>query len=174
MSHEPEPDDPFGKRPGEVAIDLPADFNAGLYFIGTIHTPWKNRAECPKNPREAKGAICTIEVDARFRVALSGLERLSHLVVLYFMDRARRDLVLQVPRHLGEPRGTFALRSPARPNPVALSVVPLLKIEGTRLTVSGLDCLDGTPLLDLKPYYATVDGAGVEAAGTGSPAAPEG
>jgi tRNA-Thr(GGU) m(6)t(6)A37 methyltransferase TsaA len=73
------------------------------------------------------------------------------------MDKSPRDLVLQVPRHYGEPRGTFALRSPARPNPIALSVVKLLSIEGTKLSVVGLDCLDGTPMLDIKPYFASVD-----------------
>ena len=73
------------------------------------------------------------------------------------MDKSRRDLVLQVPRHYGVQRGTFALRSPARPNPIAMSVVRLLSVEGTRLDVVGLDCLDGTPLLDLKPYFASTD-----------------
>ena len=84
-------------------------------------------------------------------------ERCSHLVVFYWMDKARRDLAVQVPGHLGQSRGTFALRSPVRPNPIALSVVQLLKVEGTRLSVIGLDCLDGTPLLDLKPYFASTD-----------------
>lgn len=151
------PSDDRDSRPGEIAIELPERYDAGLYFIGTIHTPWKTRAECPKNPREARGAACTIEVDERYVPALAGLEAFTHLVVVYFMDRAPRDLVVQVPRHAGVARGTFALRSPARPNPIALSAVPLVGIEGARLKVTGLDCLDGTPLLDLKPYLATVD-----------------
>ena len=73
------------------------------------------------------------------------------------MDEARRDLVVQAPRHYGEPRGTFALRSPVRPNPIAASVAKLVKIEGLCLSVVGLDCRDGTPLLDLKPYFASTD-----------------
>jgi tRNA (Thr-GGU) A37 N-methylase len=73
------------------------------------------------------------------------------------MHQARRDLVLQVPRHYGQQRGTFALRSPVRPNPIAASVVKLVAIEGARLSVIGLDCLDGTPLLDIKPYFASTD-----------------
>ena len=73
------------------------------------------------------------------------------------MDKARRDLVLQSPRHCATQRGTFALRSPVRPNPIAASVVKLVKVEGTRLTVIGLDCLDGTPLVDIKPYFASTD-----------------
>src|ERR1700737_1925729 len=69
----------------------------------------------------------------------------------------RRDLVIQVPRHHGVGRGTFALRSPARPNPIAMSVARLIGVDGSRLSVSGLDCLDGTPLLDIKPYFASTD-----------------
>jgi tRNA-Thr(GGU) m(6)t(6)A37 methyltransferase TsaA len=91
--------------------------------------------------------------------ALAGLETCSHIVVLYWMDRSRRDLVVQVPRHYGTPRGTFALRSPARPNPIAMSVARLLKVQGNRLSAVGLDCLDDTPLLDLKPYFASTDAA---------------
>jgi tRNA-Thr(GGU) m(6)t(6)A37 methyltransferase TsaA len=157
MSTPIKPDDEFAARPGEVSVELPGAFDSGVYFIGTIHTPWRTRAECPKNPRESKGAICSIEVDERYAQGLAGIEAFTHVVVLYFMDQARRDLITQVPRHLGIARGTFALRSPVRPNPIALSVAKLLKVEGNRLTVAGIDCLDGTPLLDIKPYLPTVD-----------------
>jgi tRNA-Thr(GGU) m(6)t(6)A37 methyltransferase TsaA len=142
-------------RSGEIATTLPENFDAGVYFIGRIHTPWRKRADCPKNARESD-AICTIEVDPRYAAALEGVETCTHLVLLYFMDQTRRDLVVQVPRH-GARRGTFALRSPVRPNPIAMSVVRLVGIEGTRLSVVGLDCLDGTPLIDIKPYFASVD-----------------
>ena len=148
--------DPFGLRDGEVAVDLPERFDASLYFIGRIRTPWNRREDCPKNGREAE-TICTIELDSRWLAGLRGLETSSHVVVLYWMDRARRDLVLQAPRHYGEERGTFALRSPVRPNPIAMSVVRLLGVEGSTLTVIGLDCLDQTPLLDIKPYFASTD-----------------
>jgi len=149
-------DKDFGIRPGEVAVDLPATPDAGVYFIGTIRTPWKERKDCPKNARESD-AVCSIEVDPRWAPALKDVESCTHLVVLYWMDRSRRDIVLQVPRHYGVQRGTFSLRSPARPNPIAMSVVRLLKVEGNTLSVAGLDCLDGTPLLDLKPYFASTD-----------------
>jgi tRNA-Thr(GGU) m(6)t(6)A37 methyltransferase TsaA len=149
-------DKDFGIRNGEVAVDLPEKYDASLYYIGRIRTPWKERKDCPKNARESQ-EICTIELDPRWAAALKQVETCSHLVLLYWMDRSRRDLVLQAPRHYGEQRGTFALRSPARPNPIALSVVRLLGIEGALLKVVGLDCLDGTPLLDIKPYFASVD-----------------
>jgi tRNA-Thr(GGU) m(6)t(6)A37 methyltransferase TsaA len=149
-------DDAYGIRPGEEAVELPAKTDAGVYFVGRIRTPWTRREDCPKNARESD-AVCTIEVADRWAPALKDVETCTHLVVLYWMDQARRDLALQVPRHYGEQRGTFALRSPARPNPIALSVVKLLKVEGTRLSVAGIDCLDNTPLLDIKPYFASTD-----------------
>jgi tRNA-Thr(GGU) m(6)t(6)A37 methyltransferase TsaA len=149
-------DNPYGIRSGEVSAPLPESFDAGLYFIGRIRTPWTRREDCPKNARESD-AVCAIEVDERWAAALSGLETCTHLIVLYWMEKARRDLVFQVPAHYGTGRGTFALRSPVRPNPIALSVARLLGVEGTKVSVRGLDCLDNTPLLDLKPYFASTD-----------------
>ncbi|TMJ01229.1 MAG: tRNA (N6-threonylcarbamoyladenosine(37)-N6)-methyltransferase TrmO [Alphaproteobacteria bacterium] len=142
-------------RAGEIAITLPETFDAGVYFIGRIRTPWTARSDCPRNARGSDSA-CTIELDPRYAAALEGVETCTHLVVLYFMHQARRDLVVQVSRHSGR-HGTFALRSPVRPNPIAMSVVRLLAVDDTTLSVIGLDCLDGTPLIDIKPYFASVD-----------------
>jgi tRNA (adenine37-N6)-methyltransferase len=143
-------------RPGEVAIELPPQTDAGIYFIGTIRTPWRTRQECPKRG-STDGPVCTIVVDERWREGLTGLAGHQRIQVLYWMNRARRDLVLQTPfGH--ETRGTFALRSPVRPNPIASSLVELVAIDGTTLQVRGLDCLDGTPLLDLKPEHGAHDG----------------
>jgi tRNA-Thr(GGU) m(6)t(6)A37 methyltransferase TsaA len=146
----------YGLREGEVAVELPAQTDASLYFIGRIRTPWERRDECPKNARESD-AVCTVELDPRWAKGLQGLESATHVVLLYWMNQARRDLVLQSPRHYAEQRGTFALRSPARPNPIALSVARLTGIDGNKLSVVGIDCLDGTPLLDIKPYFASTD-----------------
>jgi tRNA-Thr(GGU) m(6)t(6)A37 methyltransferase TsaA len=143
-------------RPGETAVELPAACDVGVYFIGRIRTPFKTRSECPKNTAESV-AIGKVELDARYAAGLEGLALCSHVWLLYWMDQARRDLLRQVPAHLGRPRGTFALRSPVRPNPIALAAVELLGIEGTTLTVRKVDCIDGTPLLDIKPYYASTD-----------------
>jgi tRNA (adenine37-N6)-methyltransferase len=136
-------------RPGEVAVELPAQSDAGIYFIGVIHTPWKTRRECPKRG-SLDGPICTIALDARWRQGLTGLAAHKRIQVLYWMGQARRDLVLQTPFQR-ETTGTFALRSPVRANPIASSIVELLAIDGANLQVRGLDCLDGTPLVDLKP-----------------------
>jgi tRNA-Thr(GGU) m(6)t(6)A37 methyltransferase TsaA len=152
----PQGSDAYGVRRGEIAAVLPEQFDASLYFIGRIHTPWHRRDECPKNARESD-AVCTIVLDPRWVQGLKDLETASHVIVLYWMNEARRDLVQQAPRHYAEPHGTFALRSPARPNPIALSVACLLRIDGDTLSVVGLDCLDNTPLLDLKPYFPSTD-----------------
>jgi tRNA-Thr(GGU) m(6)t(6)A37 methyltransferase TsaA len=146
----------FGIREGEIAIELPSATDAGVYFIGRIRTPWTRREQCPKNARESD-AVCTIEIDPRYAAGLQGVEGCSHLLVLYWMDKSRRDLMLQAPRHYGDLHGTFALRSPARPNPIAASVVALRQVSGNQLSVVGLDCLDGTSLIDIKPYFASVD-----------------
>jgi tRNA (adenine37-N6)-methyltransferase len=138
-------------RPGEVAVELPAQTDAGLYFIGVIHTPWKTRQECPKRGTP-DGPVCTLVIDERWRQGLAGLARHKRAQVLYWMDQARRDLVLQTPFQRPT-MGTFALRSPVRPNPIASSMVELVAIDGTSVHVRGLDCLDGTPLIDLKPEH---------------------
>ena len=116
----------FDIREDEMATELPSEFDAGLYYIGRIRTPWRQRKNCPKNARESD-AVCTIELDARWAEGLKDLASCSHVVVLYWMDKSPRNLVLQTPAHYGVQRGTFALRTPARPNPIAMSVVKLVK-----------------------------------------------
>lgn len=143
-------------RPGEVAIDLPEASDSCLVFIGRIHTPWPTPADCPKNSRE-RAETGTVEVFQPFVRGLDDLERFSHVILLYWLDRARRDLIVQLPSHLISPRGVFALRSPVRPNPIGMAVVELLRVEGPRLMVRNIDCADGTPLIDIKPYIATTD-----------------
>ena len=144
-------------RPGEVAIVLPGTTDAGVYFIGTIRTPWRRRADCPKRG-SPDGPVCSIVVDERWRDALTDVAQHRRIQVLYWMHHARRDLVLQTPFRTGQTTGSFALRSPVRPNPIASSVVELVAIEGSTLQVRGLDCLDGTPLIDLKPDRAVGGG----------------
>lgn len=137
-------------RAGEVAVAAPQARDAGLEFIGRIHTPWMTRAETPRQGRE-DGPVCRIEVFEPWGAALKGLETFETIQVLYWLHQSRRDLVTQSPRSNGTTTGTFALRSPVRPNPIGLSTVKLVGIEGNIVSVRGLDCLDGTPLIDLKP-----------------------
>ena len=135
---------------------LPTAPDAGVYFIGHIRTPWTRREDCPKNTGESE-AVCTVALDARYAPGLKDVATCTHLILLYWMDRAPRDLIVQTPPHYGEPHGVFALRTPARPNPIAVAVVELLGVDGANLRVRGLDCFDGTPLLDIKPYFASTD-----------------
>lgn len=138
------------RRPGETAVAFPDRADATLAFIGLIRTPWTERHRCPKKG-SIEGPDCRIEVDPLWRDALEGVEPGARIQVLYWMHLARRDLTRQMPRGRTNPIGTFALRSPMRPNPIASSIALVVARDGTALLVRGLDCVDGTPLLDLKP-----------------------
>ncbi|MGE3150514.1 MAG: SAM-dependent methyltransferase [Pseudorhodoplanes sp.] len=140
-------------RTGETAIAPPAATDAGLVFIGRIHTAWTDRLLCPRQGR-ADGPICRIEIFPPWEQALQGLAQYERIEVLYWLHLSRRDLVLQSPANDGTVRGTFSLRTPVRPNPIGTSIATLVRIEGRDVFVRGMDCLDGTPLLDLKPDRA--------------------
>jgi tRNA-Thr(GGU) m(6)t(6)A37 methyltransferase TsaA len=137
-------------RQNEVAVAAPEADDAALTFIGRISTPWTSRLTCPRQGRH-DGPICRIEIFQPWVQALQGVDAFERLEILYWLDQSRRDLVMQSPASNGEVRGTFSLRSPVRPNPIGSSIVVLERIEGAILSVRGLDCLDGTPLLDIKP-----------------------
>lgn len=138
-------------RAGERRVETPDRWDATLWFIGRIRTPWATRKDCPRQGR-LDGPDCRVEVVAPWQEALAGIEAFEHLDLLYWLDRGRRDLVVQNPGNDGmRYLGTFALRSPQRPNPIGLSRVRLVAVEGATLIVRGLDCLDGTPLIDIKP-----------------------
>jgi tRNA-Thr(GGU) m(6)t(6)A37 methyltransferase TsaA len=137
-------------RSGERAIAPPAETDAGLVFIGRIHTPWTDRLMCPRQGRP-DGPECRIEVFEPWRAALDGVAQYERLEVLYWLHLSRRDLVRQSPANDGKARGTFSLRSPVRPNPIGSSIATLVSVEADGIIVRGMDCLDGTPLLDIKP-----------------------
>ena len=150
-----------GKRPGEQALEAPLGADATLTFIGIIRSDWA-AGDCPKNLTQARargGGNARAELAPPFRPGLEGLAPGDGLVLLYWMDRARRDLIRQHPGHRPAPVGTFALRSPVRPNPVAMAVVRCQGIDAAAgvVRVDAIDALDGTPLLDIKPYLPGVD-----------------
>ena len=128
----------------------PTATDAGLVFVGRIHTPWTSRMDTPRQGRQ-DGPLCRIEIFDPWVPALDGLEQYERVEVIYWLHLSRRDLVRQSPANDGAARGTFSLRSPVRPNPLGTSVARLVGIQGATVLVRGLDCLDGTPLLDLKP-----------------------
>ena len=140
-------------RSNERAWEGPIPGDASVAFIGRIRTPWTSRLQAPRQGR-ADGPVCRIEVFEPWVAALQGLDRFERVEVLYWLHLSRRDLLLQSPADDGQVHGTFSLRSPVRPNPIGTAIAGLLGIEGKTVLVQGLDCLDGTPLLDLKPDRA--------------------
>nr|WP_244621566.1 tRNA (N6-threonylcarbamoyladenosine(37)-N6)-methyltransferase TrmO [Mesorhizobium albiziae] len=154
----------FSKREGERELPLdPATTtgNGHVVFIGLIRSPWKNREDCPKNMATARerGQQATLEIDKPYRPGLQGLEAYSHVAIISWLDRAPRNLIVQKPRHATVAKGVFALRSPARPNPVGLHIAKVIAMDAAAglITLDGIDLLDGTPVIDLKPYFASTD-----------------
>ena len=124
--------------------------------IGVIRTPFQATTDIPKGPGAEHHAEGTIELLPHLEPGLTDIEGFSHLYVLWIFDRAKPCELLAEPPFDTRPHGVFATRSPRRPNPIALTVVRLLRREGNKLLVSGVDMLDGTPLLDIKPYLSNV------------------
>ena len=124
--------------------------------IGTIHSPYAETSQIPKGPGARHDAEGVLEIRAELEPGLMDVEGFSHLYVLWIFHRARgTDLVAHPPTDT-RPHGVFATRSPRRPNAVGLTVVRLLRREGARLYVRGVDMLDGTPIVDIKPYLSSV------------------
>ena len=128
--------------------------------IGRVRTPW-SRGNCPKNMAAARaaGQIATLMIDPDYRPGLQGLDRASHLILLGWFSETDRDALVLHPEHLPAPLGCFALRSPARPNPIGVSIVRRLSLGQAAglVTVEALDWFDGTQIIDIKPYYPTTD-----------------
>ncbi|SPE28100.1 conserved hypothetical protein [Acidobacteriia bacterium SbA2] len=127
--------------------------------IGIIHSPFQHAAGTPIQPRAAGGAEGTVQIFDEFAAGLKDLEVFGRIWLIYWFDRARhKKCSLVVKPYLDDtPRGVFATRAPARPNPIGLSPVRLLEARGNTLRVRDLDVLDGTPLLDIKPYFPQFD-----------------
>jgi tRNA (adenine37-N6)-methyltransferase len=137
-------------RLNEIATPWTERVDATLVFIGVIRTPWATLAECP-HYGSPDGPVCRIEVNEPWAAALDGVERLERIEVFYWLHLARRNLIRQSPGRDGTTRASFTIRSPIRPNPIGTSIVMLSERRGPTLFVQGLDCVDGTPLIDLKP-----------------------
>jgi len=125
--------------------------------IGIIHSPFKDLNGMPIQPAAAAGVKGIVEVFEAYRAGLKDLEGFSHIILLYHFHRSQGFNLNVVPFMDSEPRGLFSTRAPKRPNPIGLSVVRLDKIEGGMLYIQNVDILDGTPLLDIKPYVPEFD-----------------
>lgn len=154
----------FGPREGEVPLAEDPAAMAGdghVVFIGKIRSPWQAREECPKNMAAARstGQTARIEIDGPFRPGLEGLDRASHVVIMSWLHHSPRNLIIQKPRHAAAATGVFALRSPARPNPVGLHIARLMSMDAASglIEIDAIDVLDGTPVIDLKPYMSSTD-----------------
>ena len=123
--------------------------------IGVIRSPFDEPSGAPI--QRTGGAEGTVEVFPEYADGLRDVEGFSHLILVYCFHRSRPFSLLQVPILDTVERGVFAIRSPSRPNPVGVTVVELVGVDGARLRVRGVDMIDGTPLLDIKPYFAAVD-----------------
>ena len=152
----------FEKREGEVQLPFdPADGDGPrVAFIGRVRSTWQP-GDAPRNigaAREA-GHPASVELDPAYVQGLQGLEVGRHIILMYWMDRGRRDLIVQSPRHTASGRGVFSLRSPVRPNPIAMSTVRItaLDMETGVIGIDAIDCFDGTPVVDIKPWIETID-----------------
>ena len=125
--------------------------------IGTIRTPFTEIADMPVQPTGADGVAGRIELRADLVEGLCDLDGFSHIIVLYRFHRAPAPNLTVTPFLDKQPRGLFATRAPCRPNPIGLSILKLARIDGATLFVENVDMLDGTPLLDIKPYVPAFD-----------------
>jgi len=125
--------------------------------IGVVHSPFLERKGAPIQPSRSNGARGSVEVLPEFAEGLSDLDGFSHIILLCHLHRSTGWRLKVVPFLDTEPRGLFATRAPCRPNPIGLSVVNLLAVEGNVLSIENIDLLDGTPILDIKPYVGEFD-----------------
>jgi tRNA-Thr(GGU) m(6)t(6)A37 methyltransferase TsaA len=127
-----------------------------LHPVGTVRSPYTDRSQVPKGPWAKHDAEGVLEIRPELEVGLTDNESFSHLYVLWIFDRAEGyDLLAQPPTD-DRPHGVFATRAPRRPNPIGLTVVELLARDGPRLRVRGVDMLDGSPIVDIKPYLSSI------------------
>jgi tRNA-Thr(GGU) m(6)t(6)A37 methyltransferase TsaA len=133
--------------------------------IGTIRSPFKDVQGAAIQPAGAKGVLGTVEIEPEYREGLSDLEGFSHIILIYHLHLSR-GYSLRVKPFLDDTlRGLFATRAPRRPNSIGISIVRLVKVEGCTLHIEGVDAVDGTPLLDIKPYVPQFDAPAVERIG---------
>jgi tRNA-Thr(GGU) m(6)t(6)A37 methyltransferase TsaA len=125
--------------------------------IGTIYSPFQDVEGVPIQPAGARGIRGRIEILPQFVAGLKDVEGFSHIILLYHFHRAPEPRLIVTPFLDSQPRGVFATRAPARPNQIGLSVVRLLGVEGNVLHIENVDILNGTPLLDIKPYVPEFD-----------------
>jgi tRNA-Thr(GGU) m(6)t(6)A37 methyltransferase TsaA len=133
--------------------------NINLKQIATIRSPFCNLEKMPVQPRGAKNTYATIEFKKEFQEGLKDLDGFSHLYLIYYFHKVKEHKLSVIPfnDNTNTPRGVFSTRTPMHPNSIGLSVVELVSVEDNIVTIKGVDILDGTPLLDIKPYIENFD-----------------
>lgn len=124
--------------------------------IGVVRAPYTDTKQIPKGPGAKHETEGMLEIASEFESGLQDVEGFSHLFVIWVFDRAESYELLGIPPTDDRPHGVFATRSPRRPNPIGLTVVEVLGRNGRNLRVKGIDMLDGTPILDIKPYMSSI------------------
>jgi tRNA-Thr(GGU) m(6)t(6)A37 methyltransferase TsaA len=127
-----------------------------LKSIGFVRSPYRETKDIPRGLGAKHEAEGVLEIQAELELGLTDIEGFSHIFVVWVFDRSERCELLGTPPSDNRPHGVFATRSPRRPNPIGLTVVELLRRDGPRLHVRGIDMLEGTPILDIKPYLSSV------------------
>ncbi len=145
-----------------IAMTIPADRSPTVgpicyRPIGVLHSPWREATGTPIQPSGARGVRGTLVLDPALAPALTDLDGFSHVILIYHCHRAGEASLLVTPYLDARPHGVLATRAPARPNPIGLSVLRLVAVEGTVLTLDDVDILDGTPVLDVKPFVPAFD-----------------
>jgi tRNA-Thr(GGU) m(6)t(6)A37 methyltransferase TsaA len=133
--------------------------------IGIIHSPFREPKGTPIQPAGAKGINGTVEIFPEYAEGLKDIEGFSHIILLYHFHLSKGPTLIAKPYMDKEAHGVFAMRGPNRPNPIGISVVRLVKVEGNMLHIRDVDIVDGTPLLDIKPYVPEFDIREVERIG---------
>jgi tRNA-Thr(GGU) m(6)t(6)A37 methyltransferase TsaA len=133
--------------------------------IGIIHSPFKEPKGTPIQPSGAKGINGTVEIFPDYAEGLKDLEGFSHIILIYHFHLSKKASLKVKPYLDDKVHGVFAIRGPSRPNPIGISTVHLLRIEGTTLYIQDVDIVDGTPLLDIKPYVPEFDRGEVQRTG---------
>jgi tRNA (adenine37-N6)-methyltransferase len=132
------------------------DMTFSMQPIGFVKSPFREPRDVPKGLGAKHEAEGELEVLAEFEPGLTDIEGFSHLIVLWVFDRSGGYELMGMPPSDNRPHGVFATRSPRRPNPIGLTVVEFVRREGARLQVRGIDMLEGTPILDIKPYLSSI------------------
>ncbi len=127
-----------------------------LKKIGVIHSIYEKKGDAPRQGK-LSSQESTIEIFPEYAGGLEGIEELSHIIVLYWGDRANRETLKSTPPGSEAEKGVFSIRSPHRPNPIALCVCKIISIDVNKITVTGLDAFDNSPLLDIKVYVPKID-----------------